>query len=720
MSESSLNRVDGTVKVTGAAMYSAEYQLESLVYGVLVTSTIAKGRIKNIDTTQAERASGVLSVVSHLNSPEVPGYRSASLTSIRVFYDDKIYFNGQPIGLVVADTLERAQYAASLVKVEYTSEQHQTNFLESLSHAGASDEYIRGNRNAFDSSEVKVVGTYLVPTEHHNPMEPHATIAFWDGDDKVTLYDKTQNIRSLKTTIARAFNLLEGNIKIKATFLGGAFGSALRVWPHVMAAVIAAKKVKRPVKLVLSRSLMFTSVGYRPYTWQKLKLGASREGKLNAIIHEAIGQTSSFENFTEGTVYCSRNLYECPNVITRYGLSKLDVSTPTWMRAPGEATGVFALECALDELAYALKIDPVQLRLINYADKDPESGSPWSSKSLRQCYEQGAERFGWHERNPEPRTMRLGHMQVGYGMASSIFSAARLPSSAKACLLADGLFQLQSATTDMGPGTATALRQIAASALGVAPEKIKCEIGDSSFPNAPYQGASITISSVGSAALEACQNLKKKIIQLAVSTPGSELFGAKPQDIIFKDDQLQLINDNSVSITFKDLLKQNNLPQIEVTLDSGPTPESRNYSMYSFGAYFVEVHVDPDTLEIRVKRVTSGFGVGKIINHKTARSQAIGGAVGGIGMALTEESVMDHRYGRYINGDLAGYHVPVNADIPDIDVFFIDEEDRYVNPLGSKGLGEITIVGMASAIANAVYHATGKRVRELPISPDKL
>ncbi|MCF2488632.1 xanthine dehydrogenase family protein molybdopterin-binding subunit [Dyadobacter sp. CY347] len=713
----SLDRVDGRVKVTGAATYSADYDFPNMAYAVLITSIIAKGSILSIDSKKAAAARGVLAVISHLNSPGVPGYgevkqpseRAPIGTAFRVFFDNLIYFSGQPVAMVVAQTLEQANHAASLVKIKYQKEVHQTNFEENIQNAVMAEgvqknknspfqDYSRGNPDAIHDAKVKIEATYTIPTQHHQPIEPHAIIAVWEGEDKLTVYDKNQGVKSAQGNLAQAFNLPRENVKVNAQFIGGAFGSGIRVWPHTLAAVLAARKLNRPVKLVLARELMFTSVGYRPYTVQKVAMAADEQGLLSAIVHEGVGQTSTYEEHLERTILASRAMYACPNVSTKYRLLKLDVNTPTWMRGPGDATGMFALESALDELAYALKIDPLEMRLRNYAESDPERNLPWSAKGLRECYELGADKFGWKNRPLETRAMQKDGMLVGYGLASSLYGFHRHPSKAKAIMLANGSVIVQSATMDIGPGTGTAMTSIAAKVLGISPKQIRFDLGDSSLPDAPGQNGSSTIPSVGSTVHVACEALKTKLSELAAAMPGAG----------FK------------TVSYADILKYHNLPQIEVMEESKSGPERDQYSMYSFGCHFVEVLVNPVTAEVRVKRVVTCADVGKIINYKTARSQSIGGVVGGIGMALMEAAVMDHRYGRYVTNDLSSYHLPVHIDTPQIDVIYIDKPDMVVNPIGSKGLGEIAIVGVAAAIANAVFHATGKRVRELPITVEKL
>lgn len=711
----SLDRVDGPLKVAGAATYSAEYQVDKPAHAVLVTSTIAKGIITKIDSQKASSAKGVLAVISHINTPVIPGYpapkqpaeRAPVGTSFRLFYDHFIYFDGQPVALVVAETLEQANHAASLIRVEYRKETHATDFEANAisavvpqsvqrSQNSPFTDYERGDPHAIERAEVKIESTYTIPTQHHQPLEPHAIIAVWEAEDKLTVYDKNQGVKSVQGNLAQVFKLPRPNVKVISPFIGGAFGSGIRVWPHTIAAVLAAKHVRRPVKLVLGREQMFTSVGYRPYTVQKVAIGASKAGNLTAIVHEGTGQTSQYEEHLERTILAGRSLYACPNVITKYRLLNLDVNTPTWMRGPGDATGMFALESALDELSYALKIDPLELRMRNYAETDPERNLPFSAKSLRQCYEKGAAAFGWKNRAPEPGLMKNKGMLVGYGMASSLYGFHRHPSMAKAIMLENGSVVVQSATMDIGPGTGTAMTRIASEVMGISSRRIRFDLGDSSLPDAPGQNGSSTIPSVGSAVFAACTALKAKLTKLAAEMPGGD------------------------TASYQEILRFHKLGQVEAQEESRSGPERDQYSMYSFGCHFVEVNVHPLTFEVKVTRAVTCADVGKVINYKTARSQSIGGLVGGIGMALMEASVMDHRFGRYVTSDFASYHIPVHADVPQMEVLFIDQPDTHVNPIGSKGLGEIAIVGVAAAIANAVFHATGKRVRELPITVDKL
>jgi xanthine dehydrogenase YagR molybdenum-binding subunit len=703
-----IDRADGRLKVTGKAKYSAEYNQPGITYAVLVGSRITYGTIKSIDTRAAKSAPGVLEVITYLNAPKIPGYQTGKDPAkpqtaggpLKLFNDEKVWFNGMPIAMVIADTFERATYAGSLIKAEYNEEAHETDVAKNLDKAVTPsgprfEDYKKGDENAWKTAEASLSEEYIIPINVHNPMELHAIIAQWDGPDRVTVWDKTQGVKSTQGTIAQAFKIPAENVHVNSQFVGGAFGSALRTWPHEIAAVMAAQVVKKPVKLMLTREQMFNSVGYRPYTWQKISMGATKDGKLVGLVHEAVGQSSAYETFTEGTVNLSRNMYACPNIATIYKISHVDVGTPTWMRGPGETSGAYALECAMDEMAAKLNLDPIEFRLRNYAETDPETGKPFSGKNLKDAYQLGADKIGWSNRKLEPGTLKEDGWLVGYGMGTGIFGAGRGRATIKATLTADGMLNLQTAVSDIGPGTGTMMVKIASDTLDIPVNRIRFEIGDSALPPSPTQGGSMITSTVGSAVQEACANLKEQFQKLAG-------------------------NGGTDNPDYVKILKDHNLPQLSVTYSGQGNEAGKAFSLHSFSVHFIKVKVNPRTGVVRVAAVASVADSGRVISPKTARSQVVGGAIGGIGMALTEEGIFDHRFGKYVNADLANYHVPVNADIPQIDALFVNKPDFNVNPIGAKGMGEIALIGMAAAVANAVYNATGKRIRQLPITPDKL
>ncbi|MEO1430378.1 MAG: xanthine dehydrogenase family protein molybdopterin-binding subunit [Cyanobacteria bacterium J06632_19] len=704
-----LNRVDGNLKVTGGANYSAEFSQENLAYAVGIPSTIARGKIKSIDTNAAENLPGVISVITHENVPKFEPLKSfmkggTAAEEYSPLQDNSVYYSGEYIGIVIADSLEQATYAASLVQFTYEEEtpivgmaKHRNEKFEPQTVFGKEPNFIRGNpQDAFEKADIKVDEVYTTPTENHNPIEPSATIALWEND-KLTVYTSTQNTYGTRKALATSLEIPEENIRVICQFIGGAFGCKGAFWSHILLAAIASRHVNRPVKLVLTRQDMFNVVGHRPETEQNVKLGATKDGKLTAIIHSGISHTSMYDNFVEPFTVGTHMLYACDNLQASQRLVRLNRVTPTFMRAPGEAPGTFAIESAMDELAYALKIDPIELRLRNHADTDPAKNIPWSSKSLKECYQIGAEKFGWWKRNPEIGSMRDGRYLIGMGMATATYPALTLPASAKAKMLSDGRVVVQSSTHEMGGGTATVMAQLIADTLGFPFEKVCFEYGDTKLPQAPVSGGSMTISSVGSAVHGAVKQLQAKVLELG---------GINQSDSLTIED-------------YVNILKKNNQEQIEIEYDANFKSE-KEYSKHAFGAQFVEVRIDPDFGEVRINRYAGAFACGKILNQKTARSQFIGGIIMGIGMALMEESVVDPNFGRVMNANLGEYHVPVNADIPDIDIEMVEEIDNNVNPIGTKGIGEIGITGVAAAVANAVYHATGKRIRNLPITPDKV
>jgi xanthine dehydrogenase YagR molybdenum-binding subunit len=721
------SRIDGRAKVTGTAKYAAEYNVPGLAHGSVVSSAIAKGRIQRIDAADALAVEGVLDVFTHEHRPELASSDEAYTDEVappgspfRPLYDDQILFSGQPVALVVAEEPEIARFAATLVRIEYEPQAHVTEFESRLEHARASKPAIaRGDpRAAFEQAAVRVEAAYRMPVEHHNPMEPFAATAVWEGDDRITVFDKTQGPQNCRNYVAGVFGMPLDKVRVLSPYVGGAFGSGLRPQYELPLAVLAARALKRSVRVTLTRQQMFT-LGYRSANVQKLALAANHDGSLASFRHDCIGMTSQFEDFERTPVNWSSLLYRCANTELVQRLVKLDLNTPCDMRAPGGAEGAYAIECAMDELAYAAKIDPLELRLINYSDRDQIEGRPYSSKQLRECYRQGAEKFGWSNRNPQPRSMRDGTELVGWGMATGIWEAMQMRASAKAVLTANGSVGIASATADIGPGTYTMMAQIAAEMLGAPLSNVTVQLGDSALLDAPVEGGSFTTSSVGSAIHAACRAVQEELLGLARSMEGSPLAGAKLDDVVFAEGRIRHKNDPRREVSVADAMRAGKADRIERQGSAGPKSDSK-YAHCAHSAVFAEVKIDEQLGVIRVTRVVSAVAAGRILNPKVAGSQILGAVVGGIGMALHEETATDHRFGRFMNHNLAEYHVPVNADVHAIDVIFVEETDHEINPLGVKGVGEIGIVGTAAAIANAVHHATGKRVRDLPITLDKL
>jgi xanthine dehydrogenase YagR molybdenum-binding subunit len=679
-----IDRVDGPRKVTGAAQYAAEFALPGIAYGVIVGSSIASGRIARIDAGAALKEPGVIAVMTPVNAPRVDGKKtSAQDKLLLLLQDDRVYYDRQPIAVVIGETFEAATHGAGLVRVEYIAEKPVTE----LEHAapfkpdkilGQDPDSQRGEPDAaLSAAAVKTDRTYVMPVENHNPMEPHATTASWKNG-KLTVYDSTQGIFNVRAKLASVFGIPKEDVRVVALFVGGGFGSKGSPWAHTALAAMAAKLVNCPVKLALARPQMFGPVGFRPRTVQRVALGADAQGRLVSSIHEVTAQTSEFDVWTAAPGAITRMLYAVPNQRVTHRLVRLNAGTPTFMRAPGETPGSFALESAMDELAVAAGIDPLELRLRNYAEIDPGEGKPFSSKSLRECYVVGAEAFGWSRRAAHPRAQREGNDLVGFGMATATYPSHRSPAEARVTLNADGTALVQCGTQDIGTGAYTVFTQVAAETLGMPVDKVHFELGDSRLPLSPNSGGSQTTASVASAVYAACQDALAK--RRAIGGTAT----------------------------------------VEGFAHAEAGPETEAYSMHAFGAQFAEVHVDADLGRVRVTRFVGAFAAGRILNAKTARSQYLGGITWGIGQALMEHTRHDTRSGRVMNANLAEYLVPVNADIPAIDVHIVPEADPHVNPVGVKGIGEIGIVGVAAAIANAVYNATGVRVRELPITPDKL
>jgi xanthine dehydrogenase YagR molybdenum-binding subunit len=732
-----VSRVDGFAKVTGAAKYAAEFNTPGLAYGSIVTSTIAKGRVARIDRSAATRVKGVIDVLTHENRPRMAdndqAYKDETAPAgspFRPLYDDKILFNGQPIALVVAETSEVARFAASLVRVEYQREPHvtdvyrqrdattpikpPTNPLEALftppKPRGAAEP-------ALAAAAVRHEAEYYVPIEHHNPMELYGSTVIFEGDGKLTVCDKTQGVQNVHQYVCTVFGMKPEDVRVISPFMGGGFGSGLRPQFELVLAVLAALALRRSVRVVLTRPQMY-GLGYRPAMIQRIALGANAGGTLDAITHDAVTVTSQYEDFFRQETGWSGLLYKCANAKYAHRLARLDLPTSCDMRAPSAATAVYALESAMDELAVALKLDPLELRLRCYSDRDQNEDRPFSSKALRECYRRGAEAFGWNKRNPDTRSQRDGSELVGWGMATGIWEALQAPIAVRIVLTANGHAEVACATSDIGTGTYTVMAQVAADALGLPLDNIAIKLGDSSLPRSPVEGGSWIATSVANGIVTTAEAVRDDLLRLARQMPNSPLANATSDEVAFADGKLVSKRDAARAVSLADAMRFGAVDRIEQEKATNPAHDaSRAHNTHS--AIFAEVKVDEQIGVIRVTRVVSAVAAGRILNTKTASSQILGGVVWGIGMALHEETLIDHKFGRVINANIAEYHVPVNADVQGIEVIFVDEPDDS-NPLGMKGLGEIGIVGVAAAIANAVYHATGKRVRDLPITLDKL
>ena len=731
------SRIDGIAKVTGAAKYAAEFNVPGLAYGSIVTSTITKGRIKHFDTGAAMRVKGVLNVLTHENRPRMAdndkAYNDETApegSPFRPLYDSKIMFNGQPIALVVAETSEIARHAASLVKVEYEPEafvtdifrardaavpvKAPTNPIEALfappKNRGAPEQ-------ALAAAAVRHEAEYFVPIEHHNPMELFGATVMFESDGKLVVYDKTQGVQNVHKYLCGVFGLKPEDVRVMNPFMGGGFGIGLRPQYEVVLAVLAARALQRPVRVVLTRPQMYET-GYRPAMIQRIALGAKADGTLDVITHDAVTVTSQYEDFHRQETGWSGLLYKSPNAKYAHRLAHLDLPTSCDMRAPSAASALFALESAMDELAVALKIDPMELRLRCYSDRDQNDDRPYSSKALRECYRQGAEAFGWDKRSPAPRSMRDGSELVGWGMATGVWEALQAPIAVRIILTGNGRAEVACATSDIGTGTYTIMAQVAADALGLPIDNISIRLGDSSLPQSPVEGGSWIATSVANGIVTTASAIRDELLRLAKQMPNSPLANATPDDVVLTDGKLVSKRDASQGLSIADAMRQgavDRIAQEKTTKPAGDHSRANN----THAAHFVEVKVDEQLGVVRVTRAVTAIAAGRILNTKTAGSQILGGVVWGIGMALHEETHIDHRFGRIMNANIAEYHVPVNADVGDIKVIFVDEKDDS-NPLGLKGVGEIGIVGVAGAVANAVYHATGKRIRDLPITLDKV
>ncbi|WP_256012176.1 xanthine dehydrogenase family protein molybdopterin-binding subunit [Desertivirga xinjiangensis] len=734
-----VSRLEGRLKVTGAAKYAAEYDAPNLLYGYVINSTITKGKITSIDTSAATAVEGVVAVFSHENRPELPwlDIKYADMdappgTVFKPLYDNEIKYNGQPIALLVANDFETARYASTLVRFEYEEEFFETCLDNNLEKGRDAKKGIAtllkppppaptGNfEKAFENSAVKHTAEYLHSTEHHNPMELFATTTVYEGNGKLTIFDKTQGTINNQLYVANAFGLSYKNVRVIAPFVGGTFGSGLRPQHQLFLCVMAALELKRNVRVTLDRKQMFT-FGHRPQTYQKLRFSTDENGSITAMNHLAIGETSQFEDYAESVVTWSHKLYPAANTLLEYKLAPLDLPSPLDMRAPGGCTAMHAIECMMDELSYKLKMDPLELRLRNYSEIDPSTGKSFTSKELKQCYLKAAERFGWKDRNPEPGSMTRGNKLVGYGMATGIWDAYQFPSRIEAIITKEGKLIINNAVTDIGTGTFTVMTQVAADALGLPLEDVTFNYGDSQKPFSMFQGGSAIAASTASAIIIAARALKKKLLKKAKAISNSPLKAAAEDDVMFKNGTIRLKKDPMSVVSFQEIVASNNgRPVRTVNMGMPHAFKLRKYTKATHSAAFVEVEVDKELKTIAVTRAVSAVAAGKILNPKTARSQITGSMVWGISKALHEETILDEKLGKYINTNLAEYHIPVHADVNELDVIFADEPDELINEAGVKGVGEIGLVAMPAAIANAIFHATGKRINKLPVHFDEL
>ena len=761
-----VNRITGPAKVTGRAVFTAEVPQTGLAYGVLVNSTIAKGEVTGLDTKAAEAVPGVVGIMTHRNLPKLGALVPLAAgggagTALLPMRDTRIHFAGQPIALVVADTLENATYAASLVRAQYRVEEANTELEKGKKNAkpfgqpqpsggSAAAEGspktpapYRGRGNAAQAlvaAPVKIDATYRIPIEHHNPLEPSGTLAVWQADDRLTVYDTTQWVKGMQQHLALALNVPAENVRVVCRFVGGGFGCKGSHWPHSVLTAAAARLFRRPVKMIHSREQMYTAHGYRAEVEQRYQLGADAQGKLLALQGDIYGITSDTDDwFSRPMLEIPEMLFSCPNVNLAAHMVPLNYPIPTFMRGPGECEATFALSSVLDELAAKLNRDPLEIHLLNYAEKDESKNQPWSSKELRQCYKAGAEKFGWSKRNHTPGSMKDGRRNVGWGMAVGAYPVYLSPAMAKIRLHDDGRVAVQSGVQDLGTEVYTIMAQMTADTLGVPFERINVTIGDTDLPTGPLAAGSRTTASVLPAVQATGRNLMQQFIGRAVADPKSPLTGLKSDQVELRGGRLVSKANPAKSDSYTELLRRNQIPFLEAYDEYLPPgmgatersqaqtggapvvgPDISGHTAYSYGAVFVEVKVDPFIGTLHVTRVVGAYDAGRIINLKTADSQMRGAIVMGIGMACTEETVTDHRLHRFVNNNFADYHVPVQADVPRFDIHFVESKDEIIGPLGAKGVGELGINGVAAAICNAVYHATGRRIRELPITPEKL
>jgi len=721
-------RIDGPLKTTGTAKYATDLHIDGMVYAVPVIASVASGRIRSLDTSAAEKMPGVLLVLHHGNIGPlyrtVPGDGDATNSEVRSALEDEIVRHwGQYIALVVADTFEQATAAAAVVKAEFEAEK--PNLRESL------DDYKgerkkgshRGNFDtAFGTSPVKVDQTYVTPIETHNPIEMHGSVAVWDRD-QLTMFETTQGVVNHRVVMAQTLGIPIENVRVVTRFLGSGFGGKLFPWPHCAMNAVAARKLGRPVKLSLTRRMMFSSVGYRPRTEQRIRLGASSDGKLLALSHDYLNSTSMLDDFEEGCAEATPYLYSVANLSVTSGLVRRNLGAPMYMRGPGAVPGLYALESAMNELADELKIDPLKLRILNDAEKDEEKNIPFSSRHYRECLEVGAKKFGWEKRTAGIGSMRRDGKILGWGVAGASWVAVRLPCTAHVEFHSNGRVSVRSGTQDIGTGTYTTFAQVVHEKTGVPLDRIDVVLGDSALPDGPMSGGSMVTGSVLNAIANASTEAMKKMLALSTGTDGSPLKGAKVEELEFAEGRIRKKDQAAGDPEFAEILKLARIDGLSAEGKTVPTwedPQSKDKSLHSYGAQFVEVEWEPEMARLRVSRVVTVIDAGRIINPTTAANQIAGAVVMGVGMGLLEETIHDQRTGQPINGSMADYLMATCADSPQIDVTFLDYPDPVMGEYGARGVGEIGLAGVAAAITAAVHHATGVRVRELPVMIEDL
>jgi xanthine dehydrogenase YagR molybdenum-binding subunit len=730
----SVTRVDGPLKVTGKAAYALDHPLDNVVWGVPVASTVGKAKITRIDSSVAEGMPGVLAVLHHGNTeplfrPAGQWEHSRASEARPPFEDDNVYYYGQYIALVVANTFEQAQAAAAAVKVEYDAQKPSISFDDGPMAQKPRVHYARGNADqAFESAPVKVDETYEIPVETHNPMEMHATIAVWDGD-KITMYETSQGVMNHQQVMSEMLGIPLDRILVISPFQGSGFGGKLFPWPHSLLAAVGAKKVNRPVKVQVPRNLMFTTVGHRPMTQQRMRIGATQDGKLLSIQHDVVQPTSMVDTYMEACTGVTTMLYSCDNLTAQQSLVERNLGTPTPMRGPGIVPGLFPLESAMDELAVKLNMDPLALRLKNYAEQD-ESYSPprpWSSKHLRECYQTGAEKWGWSQRTPQVGSMKRGDEILGWGMASATWHAGRGAATVRVRLNADGTARATCATQDIGTGTYTIFAQIVSEKTGIALDKIEVVLGKTDLPPGPTSGGSTVTATVSPAISQATQGVVQRVIAAAQSIPSSpfhpnNLSAGDPPKLTMTAGRIHAMDKAPESgVPFEEILTAGKLAALENEARTAPDPaHEHDFSAHSFGAQFIEVTWDPGIARLRVSKALTVIDAGRIINQKTGRNQILGAVVMGIGMGIFEETIYDPRNAKPINNNFADYLVATNADIPELECIFVEYPDLHLNEYGARGIGEIGLAGIAPALTMAVYHATGVRVRKLPVRMEQL